>query len=260
MRGVKVALIFIAACLASGILSYLVLSAAYPSGTVVTTTYLATIQGGGQRVMIDNEEYDIIGSEHVPGENGYDYYRLEIARGGLEGAREPGGDYGVKWSPAPEVMDLLVPSEAYETAVSTGGSVTVSGSTLTETRPVDFAPVAAGIGVLVGALAAVFAAWYQRGWGEAAAELMEHGFHDMTIRDVEVVGHMMQLKEFTIPELMKLTRASKITIWRTVQKLMEKGLVRQTDRTRLASGGLGGRGKPSTVYVYTGGRTDVEKS
>ncbi|MFQ6130113.1 MAG: hypothetical protein ACE5OT_04840, partial [Candidatus Hadarchaeaceae archaeon] len=64
--------------------------------------------------------------------------------------------------------------------------------------------------------------------------------------------HIMERKEFTIPELMKLTKTSKITVWRTVQKLVERGLVRLTERTRLAANGLGGRGKPSRIYKYVG--------
>jgi len=62
----------------------------------------------------------------------------------------------------------------------------------------------------------------------------------------------MDLKEFTIPQLMKETRASKITVWRTVQKLVKQGLVQQTDQTKLAANGMGGRGKPSHIYKYVG--------
>lgn len=51
---------------------------------------------------------------------------------------------------------------------------------------------------------------------------------------------------------MKETRASKITVWRTVQKLVEQGLVQQTEQTKLAANGMGGRGKPSRVYKYVG--------
>lgn len=44
---------------------------------------------------------------------------------------------------------------------------------------------------------------------------------------------------------MKLSRASKLTVWRTVQKLMERGLVLKTDKTKPAANGLGGRGSPA---------------
>jgi len=74
----------------------------------------------------------------------------------------------------------------------------------------------------------------------------------MTVRDVEIVGQIIDLEEFTIPELVRQTGASKITVWRTVQKLMEQGLVKQIEQTKPAANGLGGRGKPSRVYKYVG--------
>ncbi|MEM2875119.1 MAG: hypothetical protein QW567_03770 [Candidatus Hadarchaeales archaeon] len=263
MRRVVLVSVFILACLVAGAASHVMLSAFYPATSVVTTSRLITIEGGGQRVSVDNEEYDVVGSEPLGGENESGFYRLNltISEKTLMESPERGDFWAPAGAPASQgMLELIVPAEAYEKALSTGSPVTVSSHTTTETKPVDFVPIAAGIGVLVGALAAVFAAWYQKGWGEAASELMEHGFHDMTIRDVEIVGHMMQLKEFTIPDLMRLTKASKITVWRMVQKLVEKGLVRQTEKTKLASGGLGGRGKPSKVYVYVGGSSDERRS
>lgn len=120
-----------------------------------------------------------------------------------------------------------------------------------ETKPVNVLPIAASIGIAAGLV--VFAAWigYRQMWGDATSTLLEHGLHDMTVRDIEIVGHIMERGEFTIPELMKLTKASKITVWRTVQKLVEQGLVKPTDQTKQAANGLGGRGKPSQVYKYT---------
>jgi predicted transcriptional regulator len=100
----------------------------------------------------------------------------------------------------------------------------------------------------------VFSVWigYKRMWGDAASTLLEQGLHDMTVRDVEIVGQIIDLKEFTIPELIRQTGASKITVWRTVQKLIEQGLVKQIEQTKPAANGLGGRGKPSRVYKYLG--------
>jgi len=69
----------------------------------------------------------------------------------------------------------------------------------------------------------------------------------------------MELGEFTIPELIKTTKDSKITVWRTVQKLVEKGFVQQTEKTKLAANGLGGRGKPSGVYRYVGVKSEQTK-
>lgn len=124
---------------------------------------------------------------------------------------------------------------------------------ITYEKPVAVLPIAAGIGITVGLM--VFAVWigYRRMWGDAASTLLELGLYDMTVRDVEIVGQIMELKEFTIPELMKLTKTSKIKVWRTIQKLAKQGLVQPTEQTKLAANGLGGRGKPSRVYKYVGG-------
>lgn len=124
---------------------------------------------------------------------------------------------------------------------------------ITYEKPVAVLPIAATIGVTVGLM--VFAVWigYRRMWGDATSTLLERGLHDMTVKDVEIVGQIIELKEFTIPQLMKLTNTSKITVWRTVQKLVKQELVQPTEQTRPAANGLGGRGKPSRVYKYVGG-------
>lgn len=124
---------------------------------------------------------------------------------------------------------------------------------ITYEKPVAVLPIAASIGITVGLM--VFAVWigYRRMWGDATSTLLERGLHEMTVKDVEIVGHIMELKEFTIPQLMKRTNTSKITVWRTVQKLVKQELVQPTEQTRLAANGLGGRGKPSRVYKYVGG-------
>ena len=119
-----------------------------------------------------------------------------------------------------------------------------------ETSPIDAVPIATSIGVILGLV--VFGIWAtrQQAWGDATSMLLETGMHDMTVRDVEVVGEVMAMERFTIPELMKRTSASKVTIWRTVQKLIDRGIVRKTKDTTPSSKGLGGRGKPSQVYEY----------
>jgi hypothetical protein len=125
---------------------------------------------------------------------------------------------------------------------------------VSETRPINVFPISAIIGISMGFM--VFSVWigYKRMWGDATSTLLEQGLHDMTVRDVEIVGQIIDLEEFTIPELVRQTGASKITVWRTVQKLMEQGLVKQIEQTKPAANGLGGRGKPSRVYRYVGAR------
>jgi len=123
-----------------------------------------------------------------------------------------------------------------------------------ETKPIDVLPIATSISAAMGIVTLAVWIGYQRAWGEATSTLLEHGLHDMTVRDVEIVGYIMELGEFTIPELVRRTHASKITVWRTVQKMVEKGLVQPTEKTALTANGLGGRGKPSHVYKYVGKR------
>jgi hypothetical protein len=150
-----------------------------------------------------------------------------------------------------KIRPVMVPAvqEAYEAAEEAGEPLIIY-----ETKSIAVLPIAASIGIGIGII--ILAVWtgYRRIWGDATSILLERGLQDMTVRDVEIVGHIMELEEFTIPELMRRTHASKITVWRTVQKLVEKGLVRPTEKTALTANGLGGRGKPSRIYKYVGGK------
>jgi hypothetical protein len=145
-----------------------------------------------------------------------------------------------------------VPYDAYNQAQETGNPVTVSDTTTTSTKPINALPIAASIGIAMSLV--VFGVWvgYRRVWGDATSTLVDHGLQDMTVRDVEIFGEMIEMKEFTIPELMGRTHASKLRVWRIVQKLIQRGIVKSTEKTKPAASGLGGRGKPSRVYQYAG--------
>jgi len=101
----------------------------------------------------------------------------------------------------------------------------------------------------VSAAAAASSAWIylQRTRGEAASELIEHGLSSMKLQEVDIFREIRSRKEFIIPELMQKTGASMTVVWRTVQKLINKGLVQPTKKTVASTTG---RGKPSTVYKY----------
>jgi hypothetical protein len=103
----------------------------------------------------------------------------------------------------------------------------------------------------VSAAAAASSAWIylRRTRGEATSELIEHGLSSMKIQEVDIFREIRSRKEFIIPELMQKTGASMIVVWRTVQKLIKKGLVEPTDKVIMSDTG---RGKPSTVYKYVG--------
>lgn len=121
-----------------------------------------------------------------------------------------------------------------------------------ETGPVNVFPISVSIGATAGVV--TFAVWLgsKRLWGDATSILLKRGLHDMTVRDVEIVGHIMEMKEFTIPSLMRRSRSSRSMVWRIVQKMIRQGLVQQTEQVELTASGLGGRGKPSRVYRYIG--------
>jgi len=251
--GISIAVVVL--CAAS-LVSYVILNHFYGEAYAVTSTRTIIIENSGQQVIIENTTFDVENAEHRADENTYRLYFYAPAAVGSA------GNYAQEQSPAPASAPLAgeylgkysvdVPSTAYEQAQETGNPVTVSNITTTETKPLNALPIAASVGIVMSLV--VFGVWvgYRRVWGDAASTLLEHGLHDMTVRDVEIVGQIMDLKEFTIPQLMKETRASKITVWRTVQKLVGQGLVQQTEQTKLAANGMGGRGKPSRVYKYVG--------
>ena len=228
---------------AAAITSYVVLDHFYGERYVITSTQTVIIENFGQQVSIDDVQYDVENVEFFE-----DAVVLKCA--GRAPAPQPSPPASEGFGPM--VSKISVPANAYEQAQATGEPVTISNTTTTETKPINALPIAASIGIVMGVV--VFAVWvkHREMWGGATSTLLEHGLHDMTVRDVEIVGHIMELKKFTIPELMKLTKTSKITVWRTVQKLVEQGLVQPTEQTKLAANGLGGRGKPSRVYRYVG--------
>lgn len=226
------------------ITSYVVLDHFYGEGYVITSTQTVIIENFGQQVSIDDVRYDVENAELFANKMILKY------RGGCAPDSETGFPASEGFSPP--VSKISVPTDLYEQAQETEEPVMFSNTTTTETNPINAWPIATSIGIAMGVM--VFAVWvgYQEMRGSATSTLLEHGLHDMTVRDVEIVGHIMKLEEFTIPELIKLTKTSKITIWRTVQKLVEQGLVQPTEQTRLAANGRGGRGKPSRVYRYVG--------
>jgi hypothetical protein len=230
---------------------------AFPEPTQV----LITIQNFGQEVVVDNTLYNV--------ENAVEQEYLYALNCRTEVENEPLPLAPAGWTKTEEMVSeaptltfvtFNVPKTAYERALTIEGPVystiaTEEVSPLTAPSPaapaIDILPIATTFAAI--SLIAV-AIWvgYRQAWGDATSTLLERGLHNMTVRDVEIVGYIMQKEEFTIPELMKLSKASKITVWRTVQRLVEQGLVEPTDQTRPAANGLGGRGKPSQVYRYVG--------
>lgn len=244
-------------------MSYLILNSFYGTEQVSYSAQVMTIEDYGQKIISGGASFEVENVELARGVGEDSYYTLfvtpepNLAVGIPEGLKPAPTDSGSFLKDSSAQLYLVnVPVAAYDQAMQTGAPVTISNITLTETKPIDTLPIASSIGVAAGLVAVAIWFGYRQSWGEATSTLLEHGLHDMTVRDVEIVGYIMERGEFTIPELMKLTDASKITVWRTVQKLEKKGLVQQTAETKLAANGLGGRGKPSRIYKYIGEKSE----
>jgi hypothetical protein len=255
---------------AVSVISYAGITHFYGEARTITSSQTIIIEDWGEQVTVDNVQYKVANAElNAYNEN---FYQLNLtSRGDAdESYPAPSPEAQVYYTtpqttlaiPPPQttlagldagtITQVSVPRSAYENAQTSGEPVPIFNVTTTETKPIDASPIAATIGIAMSVVTLAVWAGYRHMWGGAASTLLEHGLHDMTVRDVEIVGYIMELKEFTIPKLVKMTKASKITVWRTVQKLLEKGLVEQMENTKLAANGLGGRGKPSNIYRYIG--------
>jgi len=232
--------------------SYAILNHFYGEGYLAVSSRTVIIENSGHQVQIDGTEFGVGATDYMADENvykltfstPYDNYQAQSqANGGSQ-----------NW--------IYVPSAVYELAQETGNPVTVSDTTTTSTKPINALPIAASIGIAMSLI--VFGVWvgYRRLWGDATSALVDHGLQDMAVRDVEIVGEIIDMREFTIPELMERTHTSKLRVWRIVQKLDQRGIVKSTEKTKPAASGLGGRGKPSRVYRYIGVKEkgDNEKS
>jgi hypothetical protein len=238
--GISVAMVVLCA---TASVSYVILNHFYGEGVATISTRTIIIENSGQQVQINGAKFGVGAADYMADEN---IYRLTFSFAPYDNYPAPGaGTMGSQsW--------IYVPSAVYELAQETGNPVTVSDTTTTSTKPINALPIAASIGIAMSLI--VFGVWvgYRRVWGDATSTLVDHGLQDMTVRDVEIVGEMIEMKEFTIPELMGRTHTSKLRVWRIVQKLDQRGIVKSTEKTKPAAGGLGGRGKPSRVYHYVG--------
>lgn len=130
------------------------------------------------------------------------------------------------------------------------GSTTVPSS-----APFDVVPVSVIIGLSMAGL--TLAVWSGSQVSTTSAELqgtattilLNEGLEDMTVRDVEIVSRMISKSEFTVPQLLRGAQVSRSSVWKLVRKMVDKGLVEETDEDRLPDSG---RGKPSKVYRYVG--------
>jgi hypothetical protein len=230
---------------ATAIASYAILNHFYGEGYLAISTRTIIIENSGQQVQVDGTKFFVCAANYMADEN---IYNLTLS--------PPSYDNNSGGQPTSQGMLegsqnwINVPYDAYNQAQETGNPVTISDMTTTSTKPINALPIAASIGIAMSLI--VFGVWvgYRRLWGDATSTLVDHGLQDMTVRDVEIVGEIIDMKEFTIPELMGRTHTSKLRVWRIVQKLVQRGIVKSAGKTKPAASGLGGRGKPSRVYQY----------
>jgi hypothetical protein len=240
--GISVAVVVLCA---AALVSYVILDHFYGEGVATTSTRTVIIENSGQQVQIDGTIFSVGAADYIANEN---IYNLTLSSTSYD--NNSGGQTAGQTVSRVAQNGINVPYAAYNEAQQTGNPVTISDTTTTSTKPINALPIAASIGIAMSLI--VFGVWvgYRRLWGDATSTLVDHGLQDMTVRDVEIFGDMMEMKEFTIPELMGRTHTSKLRVWRIVQKLIQRGIVKSTEKTKPAAGGLGGRGKPSRVYQY----------
>jgi uncharacterized membrane protein len=145
-----------------------------------------------------------------------------------------------------EGIQVLVSIPHFSThTIDVGNAAAFAQPLQEETVPV--AALLAVVGVVMALVLAAAFVGHRYSVGDATSELIEHGLSNMKIQEVDMFRKIRSRKEFTIPELMRQTGASMTVTWRTVQKLIKKGLVEPTKKTIAPAAG---RGKPSTVYKY----------
>lgn len=212
-----------------------------------------------QTLSTENYFYKVTNAVPQPKENSV---KLEVAAEDLnvEGPENQEGFYKENrtYGGSKTSDKFLVTPETWDTATKTSGKVIVLQERKSETESPPVYPISASLGIAVSLIFGAVWLSRQEAMGNATTVLLEKGLENMSVRGAEIVGEIMRKNEFTIPELMEKAGTSKITTWRTVKKLVDKGLVKETDRTRKPSRGLGGRGKPSKIYEYAGTETEKE--
>ncbi len=260
-----VSIVIIALSCAS--ISYSILHHLYGERYITTSVLTTTFENYGQDVKVEWSygeeqwgpyEFSVVDVENVPGEGNKVYLSSKenvesLWRGGLLGYKSMTAGEGLTQG---TYYCLEVSDDVWHAAQRNKTPVTSASKTTSETEPVNVTPISSIIGISAGVVTAAVWVGHRHPWGDAVSTLFERGLTNMTIRDVKIFGEIIKLEEFTIPQLMKQTHSSKITVWRALQKLIEGGLVQPTEKSIPSSNGLGGRGKPSRVYTYVGKEQD----
>lgn len=259
MEKKKVLILIVAVGIGVGIISHLSLSSFLGEGKAKISVQKILLENQVETATIDNVPYRV---ENVV-ETGENTYNLDLSYVTPTTENEKnaparyttiteGEENAFVSAGAKSTESVEVSEETYQTAKQTSEPVAIFKETKTETKPPLIWPYSISLGIAAGAVIVGMVLSRQELRGSATSMLLEKNMENLSVRDAKIFSQIMKLEEFTIPKLMKEANTSKITTWRTVKKLVENGLVKETDRTKAPSNGLGGRGKPSQVYEFTG--------
>lgn len=196
------------------------------------------IEKGLKKVSVGDMEYSIVNVENIDKEN---FYKLDLSPQMKITPVERTDITGIQDNMSIS-QTLRITSKFYERALSE----TVELKRSEEGRSFMLLLLEGGV------IFAVFSiAWLREpeSRGKAATLLLENKRGDARVRDVEILAVIMELEEFTIPQLMKRVGASRSTAYRTVKEFIALELVEKTDREE-TPGSSGG--KPGRIYRYIG--------
>lgn len=122
------------------------------------------------------------------------------------------------------------------------------------------APFAAfALGLIGGGVSLVFG-WYAgthgsheevvaRELGSVASLALRTNIPNLTLKDLELMLYMKELKRFTIKEIVEKSGLSRQAVWKLVSKLEEQKVIVKQGRSREDMESL--RGAPPTTYTFT---------
>ncbi len=190
------------------------------------------IKEGGKQVELENVKYSVERVENLIKEHAY---RLELRiKKEFEDIEN-----------LPKTLNLKISESVYLRSLENSILYRETNERTVGSLDWLFSPIASG--AVFAALAAIRLRKPETR-GQAATLLLENGWEQARVRDVELLAAIIKMKRFTIPELMSRVGTSKSTTYRTVRELAELGLIEETEEEKTPDSV---RGKPSKVYRYT---------
>lgn len=226
-----------------------------------SSTRELTIENGLQNVNIDDTDYLVVKVENHTAEN---LYKLELYSSSTEWDLEvaedksgfgEGSQEEYRKTPSSKELTgekfeithtLTISSDIYSKALQR--TVTLKEKKENKDKKPSFF-LSLFIGGATFAILAVSQLREPKTRGEAATLLIENNLENARVRDVEILANIMKMGEFTVPQIKKRVGTSKATAYRTVNELVDIGLVKETEKEKTPNSV---RGKPSKVYRYIG--------